>query len=197
MKRYINEDINVGDEVFIPGDEYHATVVAIKGDRVKVDGPMGVEYKNMSELEKQESEEDMPPPSFGRPSSMERQFKPRGFGGYVSENRKKVVRLTESDLTRIVKRVISEQPNSGMSAGVSSTGKPTPTRTSTPTTRQPNSGMFGGEPTAGQVKRSLKITKSITPKIDIDCVNKVIIKSELPKLPEQSNRIIINHYCSK
>jgi hypothetical protein len=96
---------------------------------------------------------------------------------------KKVIRLTESDLTRIIKRVISEQPNSGMFGGEPSTGKPTPTRTSTPTT--------------GQAQKPIKTTKSITPKIDIDCVNKVIVSSQLPKLPGQSNMVIINHYCSK
>jgi hypothetical protein len=104
---------------------------------------------------------------------------------------KKVIRLTESDLTRIIKRVISEQPNSGMFGGEPSTGKPTPTRTSTPTTGQAQ------KPTTGQAQKPIKTTKSITPKIDIDCVNKVIVSSQLPKLPGQSNMVIINHYCSK
>jgi hypothetical protein len=120
---------------------------------------------------------------------------------------KKVIRLTESDLTRIIKRVISEQPNSGMFGGEPSTGKPTPTRTSTPTTGQaqkpttgqvqkPTTGQAQGQ-SQGQSQGPIKTTKSITPKIDIDCVNKVIVSSQLPKLPGQSNMVIINHYCSK
>ena len=69
---------------------------------------------------------------------------------------KKVIRLTESDLTRIIKRVISEQPNSGMFGGEPSTGKPTPTRTSTPTTGQAQKPTTGQaqKPTTGQAQGS-------------------------------------------
>jgi hypothetical protein len=50
------------------------------------DGPMGKEYHNLSDLEKKEDYESED----------------------LYEGRKKVIRLTESDLVRIVKRVIKE-----------------------------------------------------------------------------------------
>jgi hypothetical protein len=63
---------------------------------------------------------------------------------------KKVIRLTESDLTRIIKRVISEQPNSGMFGGEPSTGKPTPT---TGQAQKPTTGQ-AQKPTTGQAQGS-------------------------------------------
>jgi hypothetical protein len=90
MKRRINERIEIGDEVYSPRDEYYVTVLDIKGDRVLVDGPMGEEYHNLSDLEKKEDYESED----------------------LYEGRKKVIRLTESDLARIVKRVIKEESQS-------------------------------------------------------------------------------------
>jgi hypothetical protein len=92
MKRRLNETIEIGDEVFSPRDEYYVTVLDIKGNRVLADGPMGKEYHNLNDLEKKEDYE-------------------MGESKGLSEGRKKVIRLTESDLTRLVKRVIKESEN--------------------------------------------------------------------------------------
>ena len=94
MKRRLKENIEIGDEVYAPRDEYKGTVVDINGDEVLVDGPFGEEYHNLSDLEKlgDDYEEDLPFP----------------FRENFTESRKKVIRLTERDLTRIVKRVINE-----------------------------------------------------------------------------------------
>jgi len=86
MKRRLHETIEIGDEVFSPRDEYYVTVLDIKGDRVLVDGPMGEEYHNLSDLEKKQDYESED----------------------LYEGRKKVIRLTESDLIRIVRQVIKE-----------------------------------------------------------------------------------------
>jgi hypothetical protein len=95
MKRRLKENIEIGDEVYAPRDEYKGTVVDINGDEVLVDGPFGEEYHNLSDLEKlgDDYEEDLPFP-----------FREN----FTESKRKKVIRLTESDLARIVKRVISE-----------------------------------------------------------------------------------------
>ena len=94
MKRRLKENIEIGDEVYAPRDEYKGTVVDINGDEVLVDGPFGEEYHNLSDLEKLggDYEEDLPPP----------------FRENFTESRKKIIRLTERDLARIVKRVIKE-----------------------------------------------------------------------------------------
>ena len=92
MKRRLNETIEIGDEVYVPSDEYTGTVIEINGDEVLVDGPFGEEYHNLSDLEK-----------LGGDYEYE-----MGESKGLSEARKKVIRLTESDLTRIVKRVIKE-----------------------------------------------------------------------------------------
>jgi hypothetical protein len=93
MKRRLNETIEIGDEVYVPSDEYTGTVIEINGDEVLVDGPFGEEYHNLSDLEK-----------LGGDYEYE-----MGESKGLSEARKKVIRLTESDLARIVKRVIKEQ----------------------------------------------------------------------------------------
>lgn len=95
MKRRLKENIEIGDEVYAPRDEYKGTVVDINGDEVLVDGPFGEEYHNLSDLEKlgDDYEEDLPFP-----------FREN----FTESKRKKVIRLTESDLARIVKRVINE-----------------------------------------------------------------------------------------
>ena len=92
MKRRLYERIEIGDRVFVPSDEYQGTVVDINGDEVLVDGPFGEEYHNLSDLEK-----------LGGDYEYE-----MGESKGLYEGRKKVIRLTESDLTRIVKRVIKE-----------------------------------------------------------------------------------------
>ena len=94
MKRRLNETIEIGDEVYSPRDEYYVTVLDIKGNRVLADGPMGKEYHNLSDLEKKEDYEYEMGESKG-----------------LYEGRKKIIRLTESDLARIVKRVIRENRN--------------------------------------------------------------------------------------
>ena len=92
MKRRLKESIEIGDRVFVPSDEYQGTVVDINGDEVLVDGPFGEEYHNLSDLEKLGGDYEY---EMGEPKGL-------------YEGRKKVIRLTESDLARIVKRVISE-----------------------------------------------------------------------------------------
>jgi hypothetical protein len=97
MKRRLNETIEIGDEVYSPRDEYYVTVLDIKGNRVLADGPMGKEYHNLSDLEKKEDYEYEMGESKG-----------------LYEGRKKIIRLTESDLTRIIKRVIRENRNASI-----------------------------------------------------------------------------------
>ena len=92
MKRRLNETIEIGDEVYVPSDEYTGTVIEINGDEVLVDGPFGEEYHNLSDLEK-----------LGGDYEYE-----MGESKGLSEARKKVIRLTESDIARIVKRVMKE-----------------------------------------------------------------------------------------
>ncbi len=95
MKRRLNENIEIGDEVYIPRDEYTGTVIDINGDEVLIDGPFGEEYVNINDLEKHGGdyeEEDLAP----------------SFRENFMESRKKIIRLTESDLARIVRRVINE-----------------------------------------------------------------------------------------
>ena len=94
MKRRLKENIEIGDRVFATRDEYQGTVIDINGDEVLVDGPFGEEYHNLSDLKKLggDYEEGLPFP----------------FRENFTESRKKIIRLTESDLTRIVRRVINE-----------------------------------------------------------------------------------------
>jgi len=98
MKRRLKENIEIGDMVYAPKDEYQGTVIDIKGNRVLVDGPFGKKYHELNDLEKLGGhyEEDETPDFFNK---------------YFTESRskrKKIIRLTESDLTRIVKRIIKE-----------------------------------------------------------------------------------------
>lgn len=94
MKRRLNETIEIGDEVYVSSDEYKGTVIDINGDEVLIDGPFGEEYFDINDLEKLggDYEEDLPP----------------SFRKNFTESRKKIIRLTESDLARIVKKVINE-----------------------------------------------------------------------------------------
>ena len=79
---------------------------------------------------------------------------------------KRITRLTESDLTRIIQRVVSEEQTTNQS----------PISKIVPTT--PNK-------------------KTINPTIEIDCIKRVIVSSQLPKLDKTANLTIINHYCNK
>ena len=87
---------------------------------------------------------------------------------------KNIVRLTESDITRIVKRVIMEQPLTTGQSGM--TPQSTPTNTTSP-----------------------QGVKTVTPKITIDCSKKLITSSQLPKLDRATNvamnQGLINYYC--
>jgi hypothetical protein len=99
MKRRLKENIEIGDRVFAPRDQYEGTVIDIDGNEVLVDGPFGEEYHNLNDLEKLGGhyEEDETPDFFNK---------------YFTESslkRKKTIRLTESDLARIVRRVIKEE----------------------------------------------------------------------------------------
>lgn len=88
---------------------------------------------------------------------------------------KRIVKLTERDLTRIVNRVIMEQdPTTGQS-GVAPQ--------STPSTPVSSQGV-----------------KTITPKITIDCSKKLITSSQLPKLDTRESNLAMNqgliaYYC--
>ena len=129
------------------------------------------------------------------------------------------VRLTESELTRIILRVISEQqvsspnykgdgdvqvssPNyrgdGGIQVSAGQGPRPTTGQGPRPTTGQgprPTTGQ-GPRPTTGQ-NRPMGPIKKITPVIEIDCNRKVILSSQLPKLDKNANYVIINHYCNK
>ena len=88
----------------------------------------------------------------------------------------RIIRLTESDLARIVRRVINEKAPPVSSPAVS-----------TPTTQSP--------PTTGQN------IKSFSPKITVDCLKKVVTSSQLPKLADNAsnlamNTAIIKSFCS-
>ena len=96
MKRRLRENIEIGDRVFAPRDEFEGTVIDINGDEVLVDGPFGKEYHNLNDLEKLggDYEEDETPDFFNK--------------NVTESKRKKIIRLTESDLIRVVKRIIKE-----------------------------------------------------------------------------------------
>jgi hypothetical protein len=98
MKRRLRENIEIGDEVYVPRDEYTGTVIDINGDEVLIDGPFGEEYFDINDLKKLGGyyEEDETPKFFEK--------------NVTESKRKKIIRLTERDLTRIVKRVINEEP---------------------------------------------------------------------------------------
>jgi len=88
----------------------------------------------------------------------------------------RIIRLTEQDLARIVRRVINEKAPPVSSPAVS-----------TPTTQSP--------PTTGQN------IKSFSPKITVDCLKKVVTSSQLPKLADNAsnlamNTAIIKSFCS-
>ena len=120
----------------------------------------------------------------------------------------KRVRLTENELTRLIRRVISEQQVSSpnykgddgeqVSRGMSQNRIPTTGQGPRPTTGQgprPTTGQ-GPRPTTGQ-NRPMSPIKKITPVIEVDCNRKVILSSQLPKLDKTANYVIINHYCNK
>ena len=89
---------------------------------------------------------------------------------------KKIIRLTESDLTRIVKRVIMEEDLSGL--GIAPSFNPTTTTTPPSNTAKPISG-------AGSLK-------TITLNIKIDCSKKLIMSSPLPKLPTRESNLAMS-----
>ena len=95
MKRRLNENLEIGNEVYVPRDEYQGTVIDIDGDEVLIDGPFGEEYFDINDLEKlggDYEEEDLAP----------------SFRENFIKSRKKTMKLTEKDLSRIVRRVIKE-----------------------------------------------------------------------------------------
>ncbi len=96
MRTRLNENIEIGDEVYVPRDEYQGTVIDIDGDEVLIDGPFGEEYFNINDLEKLGGDyEEDDTPNF---------FKKR----FTESKRMKTIKLTERDLSRIVRRVIKE-----------------------------------------------------------------------------------------
>lgn len=84
------------------------------------------------------------------------------------------IRISESELTRLIRRVISEQ------------------QINTGTGMYPSTGAR--VPSTGDRQQNLV---SINPKIQIDCNKRVILNSQLPKLDKTANYVIINHYCNK
>ena len=96
---------------------------------------------------------------------------------------KRKIQLTESELTNLIKRMVSEDLGPGSMM-------PTTGQRPIPTTGQ------GPIPTTGQ-NRPMGPIKKITPVIEVDCNRKVILSSQLPKLDKNANYVIINHYCNK
>jgi hypothetical protein len=95
MRTRLNENLEIGNEVYVPRDEYVGTVIDIDGDEVLIDGPFGEEYFDINDLKKlggDYEEEDLAP----------------SFREKFMESRKKTMKLTERDLSRIVRRVIKE-----------------------------------------------------------------------------------------
>lgn len=96
MRTRLNENLEIGNEVYVPRDEYQGTVIDIDGDEVLIDGPFGEEYFDINDLEKLggDYEEDDTPNFFKK--------------HFTESKRKKTIKLTERDLSRIVRRVINE-----------------------------------------------------------------------------------------
>jgi hypothetical protein len=63
---------------------------------------------------------------------------------------KKIVRLTESDLTRIIQRIISEQPTRPVSPPAGQ--QPAPTNPNTPTGQQPQQVQQASQEQMGKMK---------------------------------------------
>lgn len=104
---------------------------------------------------------------------------------------KRKIQLTESELTNLIKRMVSEDLGPGSMIPTTGQGpRPTTGQGPIPTTGQ------GPRPTTGQ-NRPMGPIKKITPVIEIDCNRKVILSSQLPKLDKNANYVIINHYCNK
>lgn len=98
---------------------------------------------------------------------------------------KRIVKLTERDLSRIVKRVIMEQdPTTGQSGmNPQSTAGNTTSPQSTPGTPNSQQGI-----------------KTITAKFTIDCSKQLITSSNLPKLDTREKNLamnlgLISYYC--
>jgi hypothetical protein len=104
---------------------------------------------------------------------------------------KRKTQLTESELTNLIKRMVSEDLGPG--SMIPTTGqRPIPTTGQGP---RPTTGQ-GPIPTTGQ-NRPMRPIKKITPVIEVDCNRKVILSSQLPKLGKDANYTIINYYCNK
>lgn len=99
------------------------------------------------------------------------------------------IRISESELTRLIRRVISEQQiNTGTGMYPSTGNRVSPSTGS----RVPSANTT--LPSTGDRQQNLV---SINPKIQIDCNKRVILNSQLPKLDKTANYVIINHYCNK
>ena len=98
------------------------------------------------------------------------------------------IRISESELTRLIRRVISEQQINTGTGMYPSTGARVPSTGA----RVPSTG--DRVPSTGDRQQNLV---SINPKIQIDCNKRVILNSQLPKLDKTANYVIINHYCNK
>ena len=96
---------------------------------------------------------------------------------------KRIVRLTESDLTRIVRRVIMEQDPTTTTGSVN----PRPVQTT-------QKGVSGPAPVPASGVKNIKA------QITIDCTKRLVTYSQLPKLPttelnKTMNDSLINYYC--
>jgi hypothetical protein len=96
----------------------------------------------------------------------------------------RIIKLTERDLIRIVKRVINEQDSTTTTTG---SAKPSPGQTTKP-----------GVP--GQSPEPAKGIKTVKPTITIDCDKRLVTNSNLPKLPDNTSNLamntgLINYYC--
>jgi hypothetical protein len=119
---------------------------------------------------------------------------------------KKIVRLTESDLTHIVKRVINEAPITGQSGASNPTGtskpvgakavnpgsvsKPKPN----PVTSQSGTSKPKPNPVTGQSGTSGP-NAMVNVNLVIDCKRRVIQKTDISLLRD-ANYMVINAFCT-
>ena len=117
---------------------------------------------------------------------------------------KKIVRLTESDLTHIVKRVINEAPITGQSGASNPTGtskpvgakavnpgsvsKPKPN----PVTSQSGTSKPKPNPVTSQSTSSKPLVK---PNLVIDCNRRVILNTNIHLLRD-ANYMVIDAFCN-
>jgi hypothetical protein len=103
---------------------------------------------------------------------------------------KKIVRLTESDLTHIVKRVINEAPITGQS------GASNPTGTSKPVgAKAVNPGSVSKPKPNPVTSQSTSSKPLVKPNLVIDCNRRVILNTNIHLLRD-ANYMVIDAFCN-